>query len=155
VLQFGAGSSSTIGLLCYATVLEWASTLVGCERSRQRQLQPQVAVAWSSHATCTCKMHGALQLHRHHQLIMCPWDMYGFARCRFISDFLAGLSPNTRKALAAVARLENHKKDQVGQPQRQCGWAASALMCAVCLEQCGSARRLTGLPVLQCCSFQR
>jgi len=35
-------------------------------------------------------------------------------RLRFISDFLATLTPDTRKALATVARLESYKKDQVG-----------------------------------------
>lgn len=39
--------------------------------------------------------------------------MHDAAYCRFVSEFLAGLSPDTRKALASVARLENYKKDQV------------------------------------------
>lgn len=33
--------------------------------------------------------------------------------CRFISEFLGSLHSDTRKALAAVARLEVYKKDQV------------------------------------------
>lgn len=35
--------------------------------------------------------------------------------CRFISEFLGSLHPETRKALAAVATLEVYKKDQVSQ----------------------------------------